>query len=120
VAWEILTTDQFNEWFLDLDQDAAAAIGARIDLLETDGPNLKRPVVGAIESSRHRAMKELRASVGVHALRVLFVFDPKRQAILLLGGDKTGRWDAWYAENVPRADDLYDEYLRETGQEGQR
>lgn len=118
MPWEILTTDQFNEWYDALDADAAEAITARVDLLEAEGPNLKRPVVGAIEASRHRNMKELRASVGAHALRVLFIFDPVRRAILLLGGDKTGRWGEWYAENVPRADALYDEYLRETGQEG--
>lgn len=60
-------------------------------------------------------MKELRVSKG-GAIRVLFAFDPKRQAVLLLGGDKTGRWNAWYAEAIPLADDLFDEYLAETGQ----
>jgi hypothetical protein len=118
VPWEILTTDQFNEWYDALDEAAAEAITARVDLLEAEGPNLKRPIVGAIEWSRHQNMKELRASAGAHALRVLFMFDPARRAILLLGGDKTGRWEAWYAESVPRADALYAEHLRETGQEG--
>jgi hypothetical protein len=118
VPWEILATDQFNAWYDALDEAAAEAITARIDLLEAEGPNLKRPVVGTIESSRYPNMKELRASVVAHALRVLFAFDPARRAILLLGGDKTGRWDAWYAESVPAADALYAEYLRETGQEG--
>jgi len=118
VPWEVLTTDQFNAWYEALDDEAAETVTARIDLLEREGPNLKRPVVGAIETSKHRNMKELRASVAAHELRVLFVFDPTRRAILLLGGDKTGRWDSWYAENVPAADALYDEYLRETEQEG--
>ena len=57
-----------------------------------------------------------RGSIG--ALRVLFSFDPRRQAILLLGGDKSGEWNDWYAWAVPLADDLYDEYLRELGEEG--
>lgn len=52
------------------------------------------------------------------ALRVLFSFDPRRQAILLLGGDKSREWNDWYEWAVPLADDLYDEYLRELGEEG--
>ena len=62
-------------------------------------------------------MKELRAAQG-GALRVLFMFDPRRQAILLLGGDKSGEWNAWYARAVPLADDLYDTYLAELRNEG--
>lgn len=62
-------------------------------------------------------MKELRAAKG-GALRVLFSFDPRRQAILLLGGDKSGEWNDWYAWAVPLADELYDEYRRELGEEG--
>lgn len=53
-------------------------------------------------------MKELR-SVGGN-LRALFAFDPRHQAIILLGGDKTD-WRGWYEQNIPRADDLYDDYL---------
>lgn len=63
-------------------------------------------------------MKELRVSKG-GAIRIVFAFDPRRQAVLLLGGDKSGRWNAWnawYVEAVPLADDLFDEYLDETGQ----
>ena len=62
-------------------------------------------------------MKELRAAKG-GALRVLFSFDARRQAILLLGGDKTGGWNECYEWAVPLADDLYDDYLRELGEEG--
>jgi hypothetical protein len=62
-------------------------------------------------------MKELRASAG-GALRVLFMFDPRRQVILLLGGNKSGAWNEWYEEAVPVADDLYDEYLEELRKEG--
>lgn len=63
----------------------------------------------SIKGSRHSNMKELR-SFGGH-LRALFAFDPKRQAIVLLGGDKTGDWTGWYERNIPLADDLYDDYL---------
>lgn len=58
-------------------------------------------------------MKELRpGSSGRSELRVLFAFDPRRQAILLIAGDKAGNWQRWYARNIPRADDLFDEHLR--------
>lgn len=58
------------------------------------------------KTSRHTNMKELR-SRGGH-LRVLFAFGPRRTAILLVGGDKRGRWAAWYEQIVPIADKLYD------------
>ncbi len=60
------------------------------------GPDLGRPVVDRIHSSRHQSIEELRAAKG-GALRVLFSFDPRRQAILLVGGDKSGEWNDWYA-----------------------
>ena len=62
------------------------------------------------ESSRHQNMKELRIQHAGRPYRVLFAFDPKRCAILLTGGDKTGK-DRWYEEFVPIADRLYDEHL---------
>lgn len=61
-------------------------------------------------------MRELVVPYG--NLRMLFAFDPRRTAILLLGGDKTNRWTAWYAEQIPRADMLYDTYLDELRNEG--
>ena len=74
----------------------------RIDLLGERGPDLGRPVVERIHASRHHNMKELRASKG-GAPRTLFMFDPRRAVILLLGGDKTGEWDAWYEAAIPAA-----------------
>ena len=82
-------------------------------LLAQVGPNLKRPVVGEITSSRHANMKELRVSKG-GALRVLFAFDPRRHAILLLGGDKTGQWDSWYKTAIPKAEQLYLRHRQQT------
>ena len=62
-------------------------------------------------------MKELRISKG-GALRILFAFDPRRMAILLVGGDKSGRWERWYTEAIPLADTLYGQHLRELRDEG--
>ena len=67
--------------------------------------------------SRHQNMKELRISKE-GARRVLFIFDPLRQAVLLTGGDKTGEWSEWYQRAIPQADELYDTYLRELREEG--
>jgi hypothetical protein len=67
--------------------------------------------VDRIKANRHHNMKELRSIGGT--VRVLFVFDPQRKAILLIGGDKTGQWTRWYERHVPIADDLYDEHLTE-------
>ena len=115
--WEVEVTDQFNDWWRGLTADQQESVTDRVDLLAERGPDLGRPVIDRIQSSRHHSMKELRAAQG-GALRVLFMFDPRRQVILLLGGDKSGEWNAWYEWAVPVADDLYDEYLDELKREG--
>jgi hypothetical protein len=118
-VWEVVGTDEFAEWYGQLTDEQAGAVDARVDLLEATGPSLGRPTVETIKTSRHPNMKELRCSKdGV--LRILFIFDPVRQAVLLLGGDKGegARWNDWYLTAVPRADDLYDEYLQELRDEG--
>lgn len=109
--WEINLTDQAEEWFLALGDVERRQITAAIDELEARGPVLGRPFVDRIKGSRHHNMKELR-SIGGN-IRVLFAFDPNREAVLLIGGDKTGHWQRWYKENIPLADALYDEYLEQ-------
>ena len=109
--WEVEVTDEFVGWWDGLDADQRESVTDRVDLLAERGPDLGRPVVERIQSSRHHNMKELRASKG-GALRVLFMFDPRRQVILLLGGDKTGN-NRWYEDYVPRADDIYNQHLKE-------
>ena len=115
-VWEIELTDEASEWILSLDQEDRAAITGSIDLLEQLGPNLGRPAVDSVKASRHHNMKELRSFGG--NLRALFCFDPRRTAIVLLGGDKTNDWVGWYERNIPLADDLYYEYRDEIREEG--
>jgi len=115
-VWDIELTDQATDWLLSLEPTDRVAITAAIDLLEQYGPNLGRPVVDSIKGARHHNMKELRSLGG--NLRALFCFDPRRAAIVLLGGDKTADWSRWYDRNIPIADDLYDEYLDEIEKEG--
>lgn len=111
-------TDEFRDWYGLLADEAGDAVGAAVDVLAERGPALGRPLVDRVRTSRHHNMKELRVSSGGRRLRVLFAFDPRSTAILLLGGDKTGDWTGWYDEAIPRADTLYDEYLDELRDEG--
>jgi hypothetical protein len=116
-VWEVEVTDEFLDWWEGLTVDQQESLTDRVGLLAERGPDLGRPVVDRIQMSRHHNMKELRASQG-GALRVLFMFDQRRQVILLIGGDKSGEWNTWYETAVPLADDLYDKYLGELQEEG--
>lgn len=100
-------------WFASLDKDSREQVAAAIGLLERSGPQLRRPIVDTITSSKHRNMKELRpGSSGRSELRILFAFDPERSAIMLLAGDKSGGWERWYKKAIPVADKLFDEHLQ--------
>lgn len=120
-GWEVEYTEDFRAWYEPLTEDDQDAVIARVELLQEAGPALGRPSVDNIHQSRHPNMKELRAEGG---LRVLFAFDPRRTAILLLGGDKSlddatsANWNRWYDTFVPVADDLYDFHLHELSEEG--
>ena len=116
--WSVEGTDEFAAWYRTLTEEQQDALSERIELLEQRGSGLKRPVVGEVRSSRHAPrMKELRVSAAGQ-LRVLFVLDPRRTAILLLGGDKSGQWEEWYRTAIPEADRIYDAYLAELRAEG--
>jgi hypothetical protein len=97
---------------LELGQASYELVVAAIELLGEIGPQLGRPLVDTVVGSRHRNMKELRpGSSGRSELRILFAFDPKRQAIMLIAGDKAGNWNKWYRKNIPIADDRFDHHL---------
>lgn len=100
-----------------LDEREQENIRVAVDKLEERGPALGRPLVDTVKGSRHPNMKELRPLGG--NIRVLFAFDPRRSAILLIGGDKTGRWQEFYEEAIPEADALYETYLEELREEGE-
>jgi len=117
VAYEINYTDRFDDWWHTLTVTQQEDVTARVELLEAHGPALGRPTVDRVHGSAFHNMKELRCSSS-GALRVLFAFDPRQEAILLLGGDRSGDWDTWYRDMVPAADTLYAEYLRGLREEG--
>ena len=117
MTWEVEYTDEFGNWWNGLtenQQDDIAAVG---ELLMEHGPNLRFPHSSGLVGSRHSHMRELRIQSGGHPLRVFYAFDPRRAAILLIGGDKIGQ-DRFYDEYIPLADSLYDEHLAELQKEG--
>lgn len=116
MAVEVEGTDEFDEWLDRLSDAERRDVVAAVDYLELKGTALGFPQTSRVESSRHSHMRELRIQHRGRPYRVLYAFDPRRTAILLLGGDKTGD-DRWYEKYVPIADDLYDEYLEELRRE---
>lgn len=117
MAWAVEYTDEFERWWNGLSEDEQVDVDAKVRVLEEVGPALGRPHADTVQGSRHANMKELRVQHAGRPYRVLFAFDPRRSAILLLGGDKTGNAN-WYAENIPIADKLYDEHLKAIEREG--
>jgi hypothetical protein len=123
VEWEILLTEgveAFLDALYETDRDSHRLVNQAILVLERNGPVEGRPLVDTVTASRLPNMKELRPpSAGRTEIRILFVFDPYRSAVLLVAGDKSGQWSRWYRTAIPEAERLYEDYLdarkRETG-----
>lgn len=107
--WDVFLLTEVEDWYFTLDGGSMEAVTGAIDLLELEGPTLGRPIVDKVAGSSFHNMKELRPA-GT-SIRILFIFDPDRQAILLLGGDKAGSWRRWYDRNIPIAEQRYRNWL---------
>ncbi|MDG6102144.1 type II toxin-antitoxin system RelE/ParE family toxin [Dactylosporangium aurantiacum] len=95
------------------DRRTLVLISAAVDALAAEGPALGRPLVDTVRGSKLANLKESRpGSAGSSEVRLLFVFDPVRQAVLLVGGDKAGNWQGWYRTAIPIAETAYAEHLR--------
>ena len=116
-SWEVEYTDEVGSWWAGLTEAEHVSIDASVRLLEAKGPTLGFPHSSGINGSRHAHMRELRVQHQGRPYRLLYAFDPRRSAILLIGGDKTGD-GRWYEVFVPRADDLYDLHLEVLRKEG--
>ena len=111
---EVIATDEFAVWYDGLIDADTLAVTRVVDLLAARGVALGFPYSSDIKGSRY-ALRELRIQSAGRPLRVLYAFDPKRQAVLLLGADKTGmNDDRFYRTYVPLAEALWEEYLSET------
>jgi hypothetical protein len=114
--WEIEFTDEFERWWQSLTAEEQESLAASVELLRQVGPRLSRPHADVLKGSKHANMKELRTQHQGRPLRTLFAFDPRRCAILLIGGDKTGD-DRFYERMIPLADQLYDQHLEQLRKE---
>lgn len=117
MAYEVEVTDEWLEWFDELTAEDQEEVAAVIGVLGEKGPHLPYPYSSRIQGSRHSHMRELRIQAGGRPIRILYAFDPRRIAILLIGGEKTGQ-ERWYEAFVPRADLLYDQHLETLKREG--
>ena len=117
MAWRVEYTDEFEGWWDTLDGEEQDAIDVVVGLLEEKGPQLSFPQTTKIVSSRHAHMRELWVQYKGDPYRILYAFDPRRVALLLIGASKTGD-DRWYEKHVPIADSLYDEHLEALRVEG--
>lgn len=115
--WDVEFTDEFETWWNGLTTEEQESVAFSVGLLEAQGVTLGHPHSSKVAQSRHGRMRELRIQHQGRPYRVLYAFDPRRAAILLIGGDKTGN-ERWYEEYVPVADALYDAHLETLQLEG--
>jgi hypothetical protein len=122
--WSVATTDEFDTWFADHLGDAEKAeVIAKVELLKLLGPQLSRPHADTLKGAKYANMKELRGKTPGAVLRIAFAFDPNRDAILLVGGSKSGvNEKRFYKTLIARADQLFEQHLKKlnTRQKGTR
>jgi hypothetical protein len=117
MPWDVEYTNEFGAWWDTLTEAQQEDVAATVHLLREAGPTLRFPHSSGVAGSKHAHLRELRVQSGGRPLRIFYAFDPRRMAILLIGGDKTGQ-DRFYEEYVPIADRLYEAYLEELRREG--
>jgi hypothetical protein len=111
-APEVIVTAEFQRWSRALDPERKAKVNAMARRVAAGGPTLGRPHVDVIHGSRVRKLKEARVDRGT---RVLFAFDSNRSPVMLVGGDKTGKWNRWYPPRIQLAERLYLDHERSIG-----
>jgi hypothetical protein len=112
MTWTVLLHDDFADEMAALDEKLQDELFAHAKLLAEFGPNLGRPTVDTLKGTSHANMKEMRFNWVGEVWRVAFAFDPQRQAVLLVGGDKGGAdQKRFYKRLVAVADKRYSEHL---------
>jgi hypothetical protein len=113
VAYVLVMTPEVRAWLHDLrkrDRAGAIQVGQAIGMLLEAGPELGRPLADRVRHSRLSNLKELRPG---SEIRILYIFDPRRNAVLLVAGDKAGKWEAWYRQAIALAEQRYEDYLKQ-------
>lgn len=114
MEWEVLFDDDFFIWFQNQEEKLKKEILVNTILLEKLGPHLGRPKVDTIKGTSIGNLKEIRIQYKGDPWRILFAFDPKRRAILLIGGNKSCN-ERWYKTNIPIAEERFSNHLRAMG-----
>jgi hypothetical protein len=116
MTWTVIVVEPCLSWLHELRQTDRATliqISQAITTLAEEGPGLGRPLADTITGSKLSNLKELRpGSAGGTEVRLLFIFDPRRRAVFLVGGDKAGKWSDWYKTAISQAEYAYAEHLR--------
>lgn len=113
MPWVVRFGDEFEQEYLALGPAVQDEFLAAARLLEDYGPQLGRPHVDTLKGSKHAHMKELRFNAAGGVWRVAFAFDPERQGILLVAGDKSGSSEGrFYRRLIARADKRYAAHLQ--------
>ncbi|MFD8634712.1 type II toxin-antitoxin system RelE/ParE family toxin [Streptomyces sp. NPDC059533] len=119
--WDVIVVEPALSWLHTLrqeDRPTLIQISKAITALRQEGPAMGRPLVDTVKGSQLANLKELRpGSSGDSEVRLLFVFDPLRRAVFLVGGNKAGNWQSWYRSAIPRAEKAYEDYLTQSEEE---
>ena len=110
--WDIEVTNAFEDWWETLTEPEKEDVTAYVELLKERGANLPYPYSSSIQGSKFSHLRELRVQSGGNPIRVFYAFDSRRVAILLIGGNKTGKEKRFYRNYIRKAEDLYEEHLK--------
>jgi len=120
-TWEVVFHGEFEPEFDGLLEEVQEELLAQAKLLQQFGPQLGRPRADTLNGSRHANMKELRFDAAGGVWRVAFAFDPKRKAVLLACGDKSGGSEKrFYRQLIEKADARFDAHLVGVKQEKEK
>ena len=115
MTWDVEYTDEFENWWNSLSDDEQDDVAANVELLSAKGVGLGFPKSSDVKGSKYGNLRELRVKSGGKQIRVFYAFDPRRVAILLIGGTKG---DRFYESMIPIADRLYEDHIEELRKEG--
>jgi hypothetical protein len=120
--WEVITSESYDAWFEEQDEDDKVVIRSKVYLLGEYGPNLGRPHADTLKGSKKLSnLKELRPKTEAHVFRVAYIFDPERKGLLLTGGDKKGKnQKKFYKDLIKQAEQIYAAYLKKKAEEKEK
>ena len=111
MVWKVDTTEEYDAWFLEQGEDGQVSIQTKVEFLKIYGPHLPRPFADTLKGSKLNNLKELRTQTTDHVFRVAFLFDEERKAVLLIGGDKKGKNEKKFYQNlIKQAEKIYQQY----------